>query len=119
MGSEAIPWNLHIWDPNGLYIWNPALYQFSQICQDLSPDAPLHSAAEGMEELDSVYSTDSLEQFLANRPETGAPQCFYPFEVRTQEETSSKRRLYNLANVLGVAQPAALQISVSETPHFL
>ncbi len=28
----------------------------------------------------------SLEQFLASRPETGAPQCFYPFEVRTQEE---------------------------------
>ncbi len=28
---------------------------------------------------------DSLEQFLASRPETGAPQCFYPFEVRTQE----------------------------------
>ncbi len=57
---------------------------------------------------------DSLEQFLASRPETGAPQCFYPFEVRTQEETGSTRRLYNLANVLGVAQPAALQISVSE-----
>ncbi len=57
---------------------------------------------------------DSLEQFLASRPETGAPQCFYPFEVRTQEETVSTRRLYNLANVLGVAQPAALQLSVSE-----
>ncbi len=36
---------------------------------------------------------DSLEQFLASRPETGAPQCFYPFEVRTQEETGSTRRL--------------------------
>ncbi len=35
------------------------------------------------------YSIDSLEQFLASRPETGAPQCFYPFEVRTQEETGS------------------------------
>ncbi len=53
---------------------------------------------------------DSLEQFLASR-------CFYPFEVRTQEETGSTRRLLNLANVLGVAQPAALQISVSEAPR--
>ncbi len=60
---------------------------------------------------------DSLEQFLASRPETGGPQCFYPFEVRTQEETGSTRRLLNLANVLGVAQPAALQISVSEAPR--
>ncbi len=51
------------------------------------------SAAEGMEELDKVYSTDSLEQFLASRPETGSPQCFYLFKVRTQEETGSTRRL--------------------------
>ncbi len=58
-----------------------------------APDAPLHSAPEGMGELDGVYSTDSLEQFLASRSETGTPQCFYRFEVRTQEETGSTRRL--------------------------
>ncbi len=55
-------------------------------------DAPLHPAAEGTEELDRVYSTDSLDQFLASRPETGAPRCFYPFEMKTQEETSSAQR---------------------------
>ncbi len=31
MGSKVIPWNLHIWDPNGLYKWNRALYRFSRI----------------------------------------------------------------------------------------
>ncbi len=61
--------------------------------EGLAPDAPPRPAAEGMEELDRVYKLDSLEQFLASRPETGAPQCFYPFEVRTQEETGSTRRL--------------------------
>ncbi len=61
--------------------------------QDLASDAPLHPAAEGMEELDRVYSMDSLEQFLASQPETRTPQCFYPFKVRTQEETGSTRRL--------------------------
>ncbi len=61
--------------------------------EGLAPDAPLRSAAEGMEELNRVYSKDSLEQFLASRPETGATQCFYPFKVRTQEETGSTRRL--------------------------
>ncbi len=61
--------------------------------EGLAPDAPLHLAAEGTEELDRVYSTESLEQFLASRPETGTLQCFYPFEVRTQEETGSTRRL--------------------------
>ncbi len=61
--------------------------------EGLAPDAPLHPAAEGTEELDRVYSTDSLEQFLASRPKTLAPQCFYSFEVSTQEETGSTRRL--------------------------
>ncbi len=53
---------------------------------------------------------------VATGRDWGAPQCFYPFEVRTQEETGSTRRLENLANVLGVAQPAAQQISVIEAP---
>ncbi len=94
-GSKAIPWNLQIWDPNSLYIWNPALYRFSRIHRVRAwlPDAPLHPAAEGTEELDRVYSTDSLEQFLASRPETGTPQYFYLFKVRTLEETGSTRRL--------------------------
>ncbi len=61
--------------------------------EGLAPDAPPHSAVKGMEELHRVYSKDSLEQFLASQHETGAPQCFYLFEVRTQEETGSTRRL--------------------------
>ncbi len=32
-GPKAIPWNLHIWDPKGLYIWTPALHRFSRIHQ--------------------------------------------------------------------------------------
>ncbi len=82
MGSER---SLHM-EPSPL----PVLKDSSS--EGLAPDAPPRPAAEGMEELDRVYS-DSLEQFLASRPETGAPQCFYPFEVRTQEETGSTRRL--------------------------
>ncbi len=34
--------------------------------EGLAPDAPLHSAAEGTGELVRIYSTDSLEQFLAS-----------------------------------------------------
>ncbi len=83
LGSK---WSLHM-EPSPL----PVLKDSSS--EGLGPDAPLHPAAEGTEELDRVYSTDSLEQFLASRPETGAPQCFYPFTVRTQEETGSTRRL--------------------------
>ncbi len=77
MGSK---WSLHM-EPSPLPVHTDSS------SEGLVPDALLHSAAEGTEELDMVYSTDSLEQFLASRPETGAPQCFYPFEVRTQEET--------------------------------
>ncbi len=79
MGSE---WSLHM-EPSPL----PVLRDSSS--EGLAPDAPPRPAAEWMEEL----NRDSLEQFLASRPETGAPQCFYPFEVRTQEETGSTRRL--------------------------
>ncbi len=53
--------------------------------EGLAPDAPLHPAAEGTEDLDRVYSTDSLRQFLASQPKILAPQCFYSFEVSTQE----------------------------------
>ncbi len=83
-GSKAKPW-----DPNGLYIWNPLLVLRDSSSEGLAPDAPLRPAAEAQEGL----QLDSLEQFFASRPETGAPQCFYPFEVRTQEETGSTRRL--------------------------
>ncbi len=79
MGSK---WSLHM-EPSPL----PVLTDSSR--EGLAPDAPLHLAAEGTEEHNRVYSTDSLEQFLASRPETGATQCFYPFEVRTQDETGS------------------------------
>ncbi len=83
MGSKR---SLHM-EPSPLPVLTDSL------SEGLAPDAPLHPAAEGTEELDRVHSTDSLEQFLASRPETGAPQCFYPFKVRTQEETGSTRRL--------------------------
>ncbi len=56
--------------------------------EGLAPDAPPRPAAEGMEELDRVYS--GLSGAVFSKP---APQCFYPFEVRTQEETGSTRRL--------------------------
>ncbi len=82
MGSER---SLHM-EPSPL----PVLKDSSS--EGLAPDAPPRPAAEGMEEL-TGSTVDSLEQFLASRPETGAPQCFYPFEVRTQEETGSTRRL--------------------------
>ncbi len=102
---------IHIWDPNGLYIWNPALYRFSRIHRVRAWRRTFRHVQLPRGWRSSTGSTvDSLEQFLASR-------CFYPFEVRTQEETGSTRRLLNLANVLGVAQPAALQISVSEAPR--
>ncbi len=77
MGSER---SLHM-EPSPL----PVLTDSSS--EGLAPDA------EGMKELDRVYSTDSLEQFFASRLETEAPQCIYPFKMRTQEETGSTRRL--------------------------
>ncbi len=36
--------------------------------EGLAPDAPPRLAAEGTEELDRVYSTDSLEQFQQADP---------------------------------------------------
>ncbi len=36
--------------------------------EGLAPDAPPHPAAERMEELNRVYSTDSLEQFKQADP---------------------------------------------------
>ncbi len=83
MGSKR---SLHM-EPSPL----PVLRDSSS--EGLAPDAPLHPAAEGREEFDRVYSTDTLEQFSESRPETGAPQCFYTFEVRTREGTGSTRRL--------------------------
>ncbi len=46
--------------------------------EGLAPDAPLNPAAEGTEELDRVYSTDSLEQFLASRPLNRSPSVLLP-----------------------------------------
>ncbi len=83
LGSE---WCLHM-EPSPL----PVLRDSSS--EVLAPDAPLRPAAEGDGGARQGLQLDSLEQFLASRPETGAPQCFYPFEVRTQEETGSTRRL--------------------------
>ncbi len=53
MGSER---SLHM-EPSPL----PVLTDSSS--EGLVPDAPLHLAAEGTEELDRIYSTDFLEQF--------------------------------------------------------
>ncbi len=48
---------IHIWDPNGHYIWNPTLPVLRDSSSEgLAPDAPPRPAAEGMEELDRVYS---------------------------------------------------------------
>ncbi len=65
MGSEAIPWTLHKWDPIRSLHMEPSLLPVltDSSSEDLVPDAPPHLAAEGTEELDRVYNTDSLEQF--------------------------------------------------------
>ncbi len=46
---------------------NPLPVLTDSSSEGLAPGAPPCLAAEGMEELDRVYSTDSLEQFLASR----------------------------------------------------
>lgn len=38
-------------------------------------------------------------------------------QVSTREDIGSTLRLQNLSNVLGVAQPTSLQMSVIEVPH--
>jgi len=43
-----------------------------------------------------------------------SPPAHYLFVHNTWEETGSSQRLYNLVNVLGVALPAALQMSARE-----
>ncbi len=53
----------------------------------------------------------------ASRPEPEPLSASTRFEVRTQEETGFHTKAIDLANVLGVAQPAALQISASEAPR--
>ncbi len=45
---------------------SPLLVLMDSSSEGLAPDALLHPAAEGMVELDRVYSTDSLELFLAS-----------------------------------------------------
>ncbi len=93
-GALRLTVEIHIWDPNGLYIWNPALYRFSGIHRVRAWRRTLRHIQLPRGWRSSTGSTvDTLEQFLASRPETGAPQCFYPFEVRRQEETGSTRRL--------------------------
>ncbi len=63
VGSEAILWNLHIWDPLGSLHMEPSpLPVFHGFIEGLPPDVPPHLAAEGIEKLDRVYSMDSLEQ---------------------------------------------------------
>ncbi len=82
MGSER---SLHM-EPSPL----PVLKDSSS--EGLAPDAPHVQLPRGWRS--STGSTvDSLEQFLAKPTRNRGPQCFYPFEVRTQEETGSTRRL--------------------------
>ncbi len=57
--------DLHIWDPfRSLHMEpGPLLVLTDSLSEGLALDAPPRLAAEGMEELDRVYSTDSLEWF--------------------------------------------------------
>ena len=55
-------------------------------------DVPLRLVAKGMEELDRVYDMDLWRGFSKSTL-TGSSQCHYLFEVRTQEDTCSIRRL--------------------------
>ncbi len=71
---------------------SPLLVLTDSLSEGLAPDAPPHLAAEGMEELDRAYSMDTLERFSMPTL-AGASRCFYPFEVRSQEDIGSTRRL--------------------------
>ncbi len=64
-GSEAIPWNLHIWDPLGSLHMEPSPLPVltDSSSEGLAPDVPPRLAANGMEELDWVYYMDSLKWF--------------------------------------------------------
>uniref|UniRef100_A0A673HPC6 Dynactin subunit 1 n=1 Tax=Sinocyclocheilus rhinocerous TaxID=307959 RepID=A0A673HPC6_9TELE len=64
-GSEAIPWTLHIWDPLRSLHMEPSHLPVltNSSSEGLAPDIPPRLAAERMEELDRVYSTDTLQQF--------------------------------------------------------
>ncbi len=93
-GSEAIPWTYTYEIQLGLYIWTPALYRFSQIHRVRARRQMLRHVWLPRGRRSSTGSTvRTLWSSLTSRPETGASQCFYPFEVRTQEETGSTRRL--------------------------
>ncbi len=59
--------------------------------EGLAPDARSGCRGDGGARQGLQYGLSGA--VLASRPETGASQCFYPFEVRTQEETGSTRRL--------------------------
>ncbi len=63
--SGVIPWNLHIWDPfRSLHMEpSPLLVLTDSSNEGLAPDAPPRLAAEGMEQLDRVYSKDSLKRY--------------------------------------------------------
>ncbi len=58
-------WSLHIWDPlRSLHMEPSPLPVLTDSSNEgLAPDAPPRLAAEGMEELNRVYSMDSLERF--------------------------------------------------------
>ncbi len=64
-GSEVITWDLHIWDPfRSLHMEpSPLRVLTDSSRKGLVPEALPRLPAEGMEELDRVYSTDSLERF--------------------------------------------------------
>ncbi len=85
--------------PAGSLIWALASHQISRIHWLKRPGAG-RSATSGRRSaggLDSVYLVKELSGELGVRmpqadSEPGS-QCHYPFEVRTQEETGSTRRL--------------------------
>ncbi len=77
----------------GLYIWSPALYRFSRIHRGPGAGRSATSGRRGDREARQGLQYGLSGAVIASRPGAGASQCFYPFEVRTPEDTGSTRRL--------------------------
>ncbi len=85
--SWVIPWNLHIWDPFRSLHMEPSLLLVltDSSNEGLAPDAPSTSGCRGDGAARQRLQQGLSEAVLASRPEAGASQFFYTFEVRTQE----------------------------------
>ncbi len=109
---------IHIWDPNSLYIWNPALYRFSGIHR-WGPGAgrSATSSCRGDGGARQGLQLDSLEQFLASRPETGGPSVLLPFEVRTTGGNRFHTKAIESSECVRGRPARSSTISVSEAPQ--